>query len=305
MLQTIIVVFDNWQLSEGVVNHAAALAGPLSSRVILTGVMSGGENGASDEFIDPVLWSVTRSEFEVTLNQFAQNLRSKNIETDVDIIRSSWAEGLVRYAVSADCDLMVLPYDGENPSQLIQSLLKYTHIPVLLVRADHSEPTFRNILIPLDGSQRAESSLNLAASICRAAGARLHLVHVVQQPEMPRRTTVSAEDMEIARQLVERNAEEARRYLDQVANYLALDVETHVLIDRKVTSSLQNLIVQEGIDLLVLSAHGFSGEPQWPFGMVAENLVRYSKIPTLVVQDLPALLGKSPDEPTRIPNGAH
>jgi nucleotide-binding universal stress UspA family protein len=302
MLQTIIVVFDKWH-SEGVVNHAAALAEPLSSRIILVGVMASSENG--DEFIDPVIWSVTKSEFEVTLNQYAQVLRGRNIETDVDIIKSSWAEGLVRYAVSADCDLMVLPYDGDHPSQLIQSLLKYTHIPVLLVRADQMEPKFKNILIPLDGSQRAESSLNLAASISRATGARLHLVHVVQEPEMPRRTTVSAEDMEIAQHLVDRNAEEARRYLDQVATNLAFDVETHILIDRKVTSSLHNLIVREGIDLLVLSAHGYTGEPQWPFGMVAENLVRYSKIPTLIVQDLPALLGKSLSEPTRIPNGAH
>ena len=55
---------------------------------------------------------------------------------------------------------------------------------------------------------------------------------------------------------------------------------------------------------MILSAHGYTCEPQWPFGMVAENLVRYSKIPTIVVQDLPALLGKSSPEPIRIPNGA-
>jgi nucleotide-binding universal stress UspA family protein len=305
MLRTIIVVFDNWQLSNGVVSHAAALAEPLSSRVILTGVMSGAENGSGDEFIDPVLWSVTKSEFEITLNQYAQYLRNRNIETEIDIIKSSWVEGLVRYAVSTDCDLMVLPYDGDRPSQLIQSLLKHTHIPVLLARADDLEPAFKNILIPLDGSQRAESSINLAASIARATGARLHLTHVVQQPEMPRRTTVSAEDLEIAQQLVDRNAEEARRYLDQVATNLAFDVETHVVIDKKVASALHNLVDQEGIDLLVLSAHGYTGEPQWPFGMVAENLVRYSKVPTLIVQDLPALLSKSQSEPTRIPNGAH
>jgi nucleotide-binding universal stress UspA family protein len=305
MLQTIIVLFDNWQLSDGVVAHAAALAEPLSSKVILTGVMSGGENGNSEEFIDPVIWSVTKSEFEVTLNQYAQYLRGRNIETDIDIIKSSWAEGVVRYAVSADCDLMVLPYDGDQPSQLIQSLLKHTHIPVLLARADQLEPTFKDILIPLDGSQRAESSLNLAASIARALGARLHLAHVVQQPEMPRRTTVSVEDMEIAQQLVDRNAKEARRYLDQIATNLAVDVETHVLIDKKVTSSLHNLIAQEGIDLLILSAHGYTGEPQWPFGMVAENLVRHSKIPTIIVQDLPALLSNTQSEPIRIPNGAH
>lgn len=305
MLNTIIVVFDNWQLSEGAVAQAAALAESLSSRVILTGIMGHNDSGSSDEFIDPVIWSVSKSEFEVTLNHYAQYLRDRKIETDIDIIKSAWVEGLVRYAVNADCDLLVLPYDGEQPSQLAQALLKYSHIPVLLARADHLQSGFKHILIPLDGSSRAESGLNLAASIARATGAHLHLAHVVQQPEMPRRTTVSAEDMEIAQQLVDRNADEARRYLDQVATNLAVNVKTHVLIDKKVTSSLHHLLTHEGIDLLILSAHGYTGEPQWPFGMVAENLVRYSKVPTLIVQDLPALLGKSPSEPTRIPNGAH
>jgi nucleotide-binding universal stress UspA family protein len=304
MPKTLIVAFDNWQSADAAVHHAAALAGHLSARVILLGIMPGTEGESGDEFVDPVLWSVTRSEFEARLNQYVEQFTQHHIEATVEIIKTPWVESLFQYADSQSCDLMIVPIGDENLSAIIQSILKHTHIPVLLARSSGLEPTFKNILVPLDGSQRAESSLNLAASIAQATGAQLHLAHVVQKPEMPRRTTASAGDMEIAEQLIQRNAIEVKRYLHQVAARPGVNAKTHVVIGNTVTTSLHNLIQQYGIDMIVLSAHGFSGEPQWSFGTIAENLIRYARVPTLVVQDLPVLTNRPPAETMRTPTGA-
>ncbi len=41
------------------------------------------------------------------------------------------------------------------------------------------------------------------------------------------------------------------------------------------------------MDLVAMSAHGYSGNIQWPYGSMVNNFILYSKVPLLVVQDLP------------------
>ncbi len=40
-------------------------------------------------------------------------------------------------------------------------------------------------------------------------------------------------------------------------------------------------------DLVLLSAHGYSGETRWPYGSLATSFILYGNTPLLIVQDLP------------------
>jgi len=40
--------------------------------------------------------------------------------------------------------------------------------------------------------------------------------------------------------------------------------------------------------MIALSAHGYSGDHQWPYGSMVNNFIMYGKVPLLIVQDLPA-----------------
>jgi nucleotide-binding universal stress UspA family protein len=51
--------------------------------------------------------------------------------------------------------------------------------------------------------------------------------------------------------------------------------------------ALHQLAEQEHIDLVALSAHGYSGNSQWPYGSMVNNFILYSKAPLFIVQDLP------------------
>ena len=42
----------------------------------------------------------------------------------------------------------------------------------------------------------------------------------------------------------------------------------------------------EGILQEKLSAHGYSGHIEWPYGSMVNNFIAYSKVPLLIVQDL-------------------
>ena len=84
------------------------------------------------------------------------------------------------------------------------------------VQPDLAGLRYRRMMVPLDCSALAESVLPLAATLARTSEAQVLLVHVVQRPQMPRRTPPSQEDSDLADRIVERNRSEAKQYLEAV-----------------------------------------------------------------------------------------
>jgi nucleotide-binding universal stress UspA family protein len=96
--------------------------------------------------------------------------------------------------------------------------------------------------------------------------------------------------VDLSNRVIARNREEAVRYLDQVRQHSSLegiDVETHLLSGDSAASALHEFADQERIDLVALSAHGYSGNNRWPYGSMVDNFILYSKVPLIIVQDLP------------------
>jgi nucleotide-binding universal stress UspA family protein len=160
---------------------------------------------------------------------------------------------------------------------------------VLVVRAAASAPsvvTPKHILIPLDGSLRTESVLPTAARIAEAHGAEMLLVHVVVEPQQT--AMLHEGDLEIARDLAGRLELRAKRYLEYVRGRLPRDTRARTLVARHVDErqSLLEIMSEEQIDLVVLSAHGSVCNSMRPFGSVTHHLLAHSTVPLLVLQDL-------------------
>jgi nucleotide-binding universal stress UspA family protein len=68
---------------------------------------------------------------------------------------------------------------------------------------------------------------------------------------------------------------------------LTAHVQTHLLVSDNVAATIQGFSEQEQIDLLILSAHGYSGEAKWPYGGVTNRFITDGTMPLLIVQDLP------------------
>ncbi len=164
------------------------------------------------------------------------------------------------------------------------------------VENETDENLYTRIMVPLDGSRRAENVLPMVALFARYHKSRIYLVHVVKIPEMPRQLPLTREDMELSDKLVARNREEADQYLEQIRLHSPLEgieVQTHLLTHANATEALHMFADQEKISMVALSAHGLSGNIQWPYGSMVNNFILYSKVPLLIVQDLPVK-----DEPT-------
>jgi len=166
-------------------------------------------------------------------------------------------------------------------------------MPVMIIRAyqdaynDLKGLTYQNLFVALDGSKRAECILALAKSISDYQDSKIFLTHVVEEPKLPRQMPLSDEDEAIINKLKEINVNEAEKYFDNLkTQFNEGQVETIIESSRHPSVTLHNIIDRENIDLVLLSAHGYSGENKWPYGKIALNFIAYGTTPLIIIQDL-------------------
>jgi nucleotide-binding universal stress UspA family protein len=138
---------------------------------------------------------------------------------------------------------------------------------------------FKHLLVPLDGSQLAESALSASAQIAQAFGSRVTLLHVVERdaPEV------------IHGEKHLRTADSAIKYLDDLIlrTFPALNkVEVRIEVGEVSTVAriIQDFALSAGADLIVMCAHGNSGMRHLLSGSNAQQVLACGTIPVLQVK---------------------
>jgi nucleotide-binding universal stress UspA family protein len=127
-----------------------------------------------------------------------------------------------------------------------------------------------NILVPHDGSALSERALPYAASLARAASARLWLVHArpstVPLLDPKHGLDPSAMIESIAAHLRERGLKATARTMHGDAANVILDAT-----------------VDMPADLIVMSTHGRGGIGRWLYGSIADQVLVRANVPVLLV----------------------
>jgi nucleotide-binding universal stress UspA family protein len=298
MLDHILVPLDGSPLAECVLPHTVALALAFDARVTLLQVLGRPRSIDRTHAIDPLEWHIRKAEAGSYLDEVVVRLRKANIHAEKAIAEGRTAERIMEFARNQNASLIVLSSHGRsglsgwNVSSVVQKIVLRACIPTMIVRAyqsvagDLTGLRYRRMLVPLDCSQRAECVLPLATTLARFHESQLLLAHVVRRPEMVRRAPPTQEETKLVNLLTEHNRVEASKYLEQLQSRLSSDVHLRLPIDDNAASTLHEMVKQESIDLVVLSAHGYSGETKWPYGSVTLNFIAYGTTPLLIVQDL-------------------
>ena len=142
---------------------------------------------------------------------------------------------------------------------------------------------FKRILVPLDGSERAEQALPVAARMARGSGGSVILLQVVD-------ITVSSYGY-VAPPLIgshiETSLNEARKYLtDVTTSEMFNGVPTEIYLPfGSVTSQILSVADSSQADSIVLTSQGRTGVTRWVLGSVAEYVVRHASLPVLLLQE--------------------
>jgi len=307
MFEHILLPLDGSSLAERVLPHAVALSEAFNSQLTLLKVINKGSEEDQNNIINPMTWQMRKSETEAYLLSVQDRLADVNIDSEIKIMEGNPPEQICNFATNEEVDLIILSSHGSsgvsawNINSTVQKVLLRAYMPVMIIRAykkDYGSLVglkYERILLPLDGSKRAECILPLAKSIYKEQDSKIFLTHIIEEPNMPQQTPLSDEVASVIDQLREINFNEARAYMKQIEDQFSPEnVETIIEASKNPSNAMHNIIDREQIGLTILSAHGHSGESRWPYGKIALSFIVYGTTPLIILQDLSAdEVGKS------------
>jgi nucleotide-binding universal stress UspA family protein len=303
-----LVPLDGSELAEVVFPYASELAGRLCVEVVLLHISSPALREyvpMNRAYIEHAAEAV-RGEARKVQKKAGLVPEEKAVEVRGQLVVGYPAEEILRYSEENAVDLILVASHGRSgPKRWVLGsvagkILNAANIPVFLVRAGvpeqipYNEWPKRTIIVPLDGSELAESVLSHAEALSRQGGREMVtviLVRVCEPPTMP--SYYTPELAEIPLNWGQYAQQETARCKQVAAEYLAgieprfknsgINVKSEVLVG-KATDEIVAYANKTPYNLIVMATHGRSGLSRLVYGSVAANILVGVNSPLLLVK---------------------
>lgn len=199
-------------------------------------------------------------------------------EVTTELLKGPTAASLARDAELASAELIVMaprdlrPLERLGGGSVTEQLVRCCPIPVLAVRGGNGYaldalPVCRQILVPLDGTERVEAAAEQATVMAGLFDASILLLRVVRPS---RRAGTGA----------------AAAYLERVADRIhrnGIAVETRVVRHRDAAGAIKDVASETGAGMIVMSSRYRDGLPRVVRERPAEAVLRGAPAPVLLV----------------------
>ena len=302
MINHILVPLDGSTLAECVLPHVTAIAPVTHARITLLHVLQQAHNGGTPA-VDPVEWHLQKQNAEKYLEGISNRFSEAGIlGVESVILEGNPAGSVIDFARSNNVDLIALSTHGHsglsgwNVSGVVQKILLRSYKSTLLVRAylpsavETTKVRYKRLFVGLDCSARSEFVLPFAINLAKFYKSQLILETVIEKPRVINRMPVSQEISELSQQFVEANQQAASHYFKQLLAQFGskdLKLKTHISVGDNTIAVLHDMAEESNADMILLAAHGETGEQRWPYGSVATSFIAYGNTSLLIMQDLP------------------
>lgn len=142
------------------------------------------------------------------------------------------------------------------------------------------EGTYEKILVATDGSELCKKAVETGIEISKMSGAKLYAIYVI----VP--TTHSPRDFGWEKAAMEHfrtEGEKATGFVEDAGKAAGVEVES-LLLEGHPADKIVEFAEENDVDMIVMGTLGKTGLDRFLLGSVAENVVRHSKVPVLVVR---------------------
>jgi nucleotide-binding universal stress UspA family protein len=139
---------------------------------------------------------------------------------------------------------------------------------------------YRNIVIATDGSENTQRAISYGIKFAKLSGATVHALHVVDTASLSQSWTAGWETMY---EILKNEGKKAVSKVIEYAKASGVDVK-EVILEGHPSSEIIDFAENNDIDLIVMGTLGKTGLDRFLMGSVAENVVRNSQVPVLVVR---------------------
>lgn len=140
----------------------------------------------------------------------------------------------------------------------------------------------RKILVPTDFSVHSAKAIDAAATLAKAFGAKVHVLHAYHLPMlvgMPDEVVIPPDFWTTVRDAAARKLEKAAQQLKGQG----VEVETH-LVEFVPSDAIVQTARDLGVDLIVMGTRGLTGLKHVLLGSVAERTLRLAPCAVLTVK---------------------
>ncbi|KKG08503.1 universal stress protein [Methanosarcina sp. 2.H.A.1B.4] len=141
---------------------------------------------------------------------------------------------------------------------------------------------FKKILIATDGSENAKKAASYGIDIARATGAEVYVLYVVSTEHAGTARTVMGWTEAFEEYLANQGGV-ATGYVENLGKEAGVKVEPMYLKGVPAEKILE-YAEESNIDLIVMGTQGLTGVQRFLIGSVAENVLRHSKVPVMIVR---------------------
>src|SRR5450759_448538 len=190
----IAVCVDGSEMGETLVLHAAMVAAAFGAPLTILRILETKSN-ADTTPPDPLDWGVRQREARAHLDRLVSLAGRRHTDVQSELIQGRAAEQICGWALQQGADLTVLASHGEHGrsewtlSSTARKLVEGVPGSLLFIpadgdRRDMSATRYRRIMVPLDGSARAESALPIATRLAVAHKADLLIAQLTPSQEL-------------------------------------------------------------------------------------------------------------------------
>ncbi len=301
MYSKILIPLDGSKTAEKVLPYARYLAGKFKIPVELLAVVDIAEMAAhmaaeKARFLDTMVEDATRSS-ETYLRNVTATFPGASVK---HAVAKGRAEDTIIEKGEADKNaLITMATHGRSGlnrfllGSVAEKVLRGSTNPLLLVRATEEGKTegeagFKTIIVPLDGSELAETVLPMVADVAKTLGLEVTLFRAYH---IPYNAYAGDEGFYAVNydELIESVRDEATEYLEKkAADVRKLGVEKVSCVTKEgfAGDEIINLGNRTPGGLIAMCSHGRSGVKRWVLGSVAETVVRHTADPVLISRPL-------------------
>ena len=297
MYSRMLIPLDGSKTAEKVLPYARYLAGKFRMPIELLSVIDIAEiaahlSAAKAPFLDTMIEDGVKQS-TVYLRGVASTFPGGNVKCSVERGR---AEDLIIEKGAADTAMLItMATHGRSGlnrfllGSVAEKVLRGSVNPLLLVRATEEAPdteaTLKSIIVPLDGSELAESVLPMVAGVAKKLEVEVLLFRAYHIPSY----AYTGDDGYAVNydELLQDMRAEAGAYLDQKATELKrLGVAEVSCLTKEGFGGDEIISVGRRTpdSLIAMCSHGRSGIRRWVLGSVAEAVVRHSSGPVLITR---------------------
>lgn len=299
MFTRILIPLDGSKTAEKVLPYARFLAGRFNIPIELFAVVDIAEMAAQipaekARVLDTLVEDGV-SHSTVYLQRIASTFPDADVKCTVE--KGQAADAIIERGAADTAMLITMATHGRSGlnrfllGSIAEKVLRGTANALLLVRATEEaksagEAALKSIIVPLDGSELAETVLPMGAGLAKTLDLEIELFRAYHVPY----NVYAGENGFYAGNydlLIAGVRDEASEYLDKkITEVKKLGVAKVSCVTQE-GSAADQIIAQErktpGV-LIAMCSHGRSGVKRWALGSVAEIVVRHSSGPVLITR---------------------